>query len=121
MGAGDSFMVLPWVESCRQGRARTKPKKDFQPQGRLAPLQVRAQVSHTARSRPRLGTAVFQRGGTDKMSLLLALAVPWTELGLLLICDDFKSILAESLSEHSSHHIRPRERGTTAGGMWGSL
>lgn len=30
---------------------------------------------------------------------------------MLLICDDFKSILAESSSEHSSHPIRPRERG----------
>lgn len=31
MGAGDSFMVLPWVEGCRQGRATTKPKEDLQP------------------------------------------------------------------------------------------
>lgn len=63
--------------SCSQGRARTKPKKDFQPcrQAGLTPGKGSGE-SHCQQSPEAGHRCPLSRVGQPKVSLCLALAVP---------------------------------------------
>ena len=117
-----------WVDGRLQpgGGPEPSPGEIFGPAGRLAPSQIRAQVSHTAK---RLGQMSSRQGGTMTIeSWLLALAVsPDCDgltsmaaelLGLLLVCAASRCHVAERIREHSSLHLKARGKGRGGAAVW---